>query len=102
MRALLALAMVAACHHAPAVPGPRPIETIDVRRACLHNTTRPAPAVPFKAVTGATCAPWAACYELRDALALAWYLRALERWVDAALIDCGSEPPALPGKGATP
>lgn len=97
MRALALAAALAACGHAAPKPRVEPIETIDVRRACLHNPHRPTPAVTFRATVGATCTPWAACYSIRDAVALAWYMRALERWIDAAIVDCG-EPPAPAGK----
>lgn len=97
--ALLVLSV--ACHHAPVEPPAVTIHTVEVRRGCLHDEAPTVPAAAFAPVVGAACAPWAACYDQRNAVALAWYLDELERWQHAAIIDC-SEPPADAGKGATP
>lgn len=88
-----------ACGHEPPKPPPSlEVHTVTVRRSCLHDERKPEPR-DFTAITDGV-APWAACYSAADAIALASYLRALERFADNAVTDCGST--SAPDAGAPP
>jgi hypothetical protein len=91
------IASCGACGHAPTTPKPIEVHTVVVRRGCLHDEKRPAPTRDMAAVVGESVKPWGACYPLADAIALAAYLAAMERWIDNALIDCGSTPATSAG-----